>query len=391
MSPPAAREALPFREFILKIHSRCNLACDYCYVYEMGDRSWRDRPVTMPPEVVDAAARRIGDHVRAHAVPGVDIVLHGGEPLLAAPPLIERVVRSVSAEGVSASFFVQTNGTRLTDDRLAQLDRLGVRIGVSVDGDAAAQDRHRRLPDGRGSHASVAAALDALAAGPYRHLFSGILCTIDLRNDPVATYEALLRHRPPRVDFLLPHGNWSAPPPGRAEGSPATPYADWLIAIFDRWYGAAEPPADVRTFSDLLTLLLGGTVGNEALGLGPVRYAVIETDGAIEHSDLLRPLTSAPAGTGLNVLRDSLDAARALPAAVERQRGAAALCERCRACRFVAVCGAGLQAHRYRHGTGLDNPTVYCPDMIRLIGYVRDRVAADLATATRPSGGGPAA
>ncbi|MFD0536930.1 radical SAM protein [Actinomadura luteofluorescens] len=156
MSPPAAREALPFREFILKIHSRCNLACDYCYVYEMGDRSWRDRPVTMPPEVVDAAARRIGDHVRAHAVPGVDIVLHGGEPLLAAPPLIERVVRSVSAEGVSASFFVQTNGTRLTDDRLAQLDRLGVRIGVSVDGDAAAQDRHRRLPDGRGSHASVA-------------------------------------------------------------------------------------------------------------------------------------------------------------------------------------------------------------------------------------------
>ncbi|GAA4313069.1 FxsB family radical SAM/SPASM domain protein [Actinomadura luteofluorescens] len=323
MSPPAAREALPFREFILKIHSRCNLACDYCYVYEMGDRSWRDRPVTMPPEVVDAAARRIGDHVRAHAVPGVDIVLHGGEPLLAAPPLIERVVRSVSAEGVSASFFVQTNGTRLTDDRLAQLDRLGVRIGVSVDGDAAAQDRHRRLPDGRGSHASVAAALDALGAGPYRHLFSGILCTIDLRNDPVATYEALLRHRPPRVDFLLPHGNWSAPPPGRAEGSPATPYADWLIAIFDRWYGAAEPPADVRTFSDLLTLLLGGTVGNEALGLGPVRYAVIETDGAIEHSDLLRPLTSAPAGTGLNVLRDSLDAARALPAAVERQKSEA--------------------------------------------------------------------
>ncbi|MFD0536931.1 hypothetical protein ACFQY7_27585 [Actinomadura luteofluorescens] len=55
------------------------------------------------------------------------------------------------------------------------------------------------------------------------------------------------------------------------------------------------------------------------------------------------------------------------------------------------MCGAGLQAHRYRHGTGLDNPTVYCPDMIRLIGYVRDRVAADLATATRPSGGGPAA
>ncbi|GGP95364.1 uncharacterized protein BKA00_003838 [Actinomadura coerulea] len=389
MSPSAPREALPFREFVLKIHSRCNLACDYCYVYEMGDQSWRDRPVAMPAEVVDAAARRIGDHVREHALPSVEVVLHGGEPLLAAPPLVERVVRSVRAEGVAASFFVQTNGTRLTGARLAQLDRLGVRIGVSMDGDAAAQDRHRRLPDGRGSHASVSAALDDLSTGPYRHLFSGILCTIDLRNDPVATYEALLRHRPPRVDFLLPHGTWSAPPPGRAEGSPATPYADWLIEIFDRWYGAAEPPADVRTFSDLLTLLLGGTVGNEGLGLAPVRYAVIETDGAIEYSDLLKPVTAASAGTGLNVLRDSLEAARALPAAVERQLGAAGLCERCRACPLVAVCGGGLQAHRYRHGTGFDNPTVYCPDMIRLIEHVRGRVSEDLAAA-RPSERGPA-
>ena len=30
---------VPFRQFIIKIHSRCNLACDYCYVYEMADRS----------------------------------------------------------------------------------------------------------------------------------------------------------------------------------------------------------------------------------------------------------------------------------------------------------------------------------------------------------------
>ncbi|NDU72710.1 FxsB family radical SAM/SPASM domain protein [Actinomadura sp. DSM 109109] len=389
MSPPAAGEALPFREFILKIHSRCNLACDYCYVYEMGDQSWRDRPVTMPPEVADAAARRIGDHAREHALPAVDVVLHGGEPLLAAPSLVERVVRSVRAEGVPASFSVQTNGTRLTGARLDQLDRLGVRIGVSMDGDASAHDRHRRLPDGRGSHAPVAAALRALSSGPHRHLFAGILCTVDLRNDPVATYEALLRHRPPRLDFLLPHGNWSSPPPGRAEGSPATPYADWLIEIFDRWYGAAEPPADVRMFSDLLTLLLGGSVGSEGLGLAPVRYAVIETDGAIEHSDLLKPVTAAPAGTGLNVLRDSLDAARALPGAVERQLGAAGLCEQCRACRFVTVCGGGLQVHRYRHGTGFDNPTVYCPDMLRLIEHVRARVTADLAAARGREGEGP--
>jgi uncharacterized protein len=29
---------IPFREFVIKIHSRCDLSCDYCYMYEMVDQ-----------------------------------------------------------------------------------------------------------------------------------------------------------------------------------------------------------------------------------------------------------------------------------------------------------------------------------------------------------------
>jgi uncharacterized protein len=43
------------------------------------------------------------------------------------------------------------------------------------------------------------------------------------------------------------------------------------------------------------------------------------------------------------------------------------------------VCGAGHYAHRYRPGTGFRNPSVYCADLRRLIGHVRDRMATDLA------------
>ena len=35
---------VPFREIVLKVHSRCDLACDHCYVYEHADQSWRARP-----------------------------------------------------------------------------------------------------------------------------------------------------------------------------------------------------------------------------------------------------------------------------------------------------------------------------------------------------------
>lgn len=33
---------MAFMEFVVKIHSRCNPACDYCYVYDMADQSWRE-------------------------------------------------------------------------------------------------------------------------------------------------------------------------------------------------------------------------------------------------------------------------------------------------------------------------------------------------------------
>ena len=45
----AAADVAPFQQFIVKLHSRCNLSCDYCYVYHHVDQSWRDRPPVMTP------------------------------------------------------------------------------------------------------------------------------------------------------------------------------------------------------------------------------------------------------------------------------------------------------------------------------------------------------
>jgi len=57
--------------------------------------------------------------------------------------------------------------------------------------------------DGRSSHAQVLRALALLRQLRFRHLYAGILCTVDLRNDPIAVYEALRAEAPPRVDLLL--------------------------------------------------------------------------------------------------------------------------------------------------------------------------------------------
>jgi uncharacterized protein len=370
----------PFREFVLKIHSRCDLACDYCYMYEMADQRWRDQPYRMSPEIVDRVAARIGEHVRAHDLASIELVLHGGEPLLAGPDLIAHAVRSVrraAGPAVEVGVSVQTNGVRL-GGYLELFDALDVRVGVSIDGDVSAHDRHRRHANGRGSHAAVASALDALGSARYRHLFGGLLCTVDVANPPVATYEALLSHDPPKIDFLLPHGNWSAPPPGRVPGSAATPYADWLIAVFDRWYGAPRQDTEIRLFGEIIQLLLGGTSSSEAVGLSPVGVVVIETDGSIEQSDMLKSAYDGAPATGLHVLRHAFDEALSLPSIAARQMGELALSPECLACGIRLVCGGGLYPHRYRAGRGFANPSVYGPDLFRLITYIRRTVAADV-------------
>jgi uncharacterized protein len=370
----------PFQEFVAKIHSRCDLSCDYCYMYEMADQSWRDRPRCMTSENADYTAFRIGEHARAHHMESVTLILHGGEPLLAGRDLISRLVTTTRREAgnkVRVEARVQTNGVGLNDRYLELFGELGIRVGVSLDGTAKAHDRHRRFASGRGSHSAVTAGLHRLMRPPFRPLFSGLLCTVDLRNDPVETYEALLGYDPPRIDFLLPHGTWAEPPPRRIADGVATPYAEWLIPVFDLWYHQA-PQTSVRLFQDIIHLILGGDAATETVGLSPSRMLVIETDGSVEQVDTLKIAYQGAADTGLHVARDPFDSALTLPGIVARQMGARGLSAKCRACKIHRVCGGGTYAHRYRPGSGFANPSVYCPDLMRLIDHILRTVRTDV-------------
>jgi uncharacterized protein len=375
---------VPFQEFVVKIHSRCDLSCDYCYMYEMADQSWRSQPRRMSADTAERTAARIGEHAMAHGLQFIALVLHGGEPLLAGHDLIWNLVtatRKAAGPSVRVDVRIQTNAVGLDDPYLELFSELGVRIGVSLDGTAEAQDQHRRFASGRSSYEAVRRSLNRLREDHFRHLFGGLLCTIDLRNEPVTTYEALVAFDPPRIDFLLPHGTWDAPPPGRSPDPEQTPYGDWLIAIFDHWYQA--PRTGVRLFEDIMRLILGETSSSEAVGLSPATMVVIETDGSIEQVDTLKAVYHGATKTGLHVRSDPLDAALLTPGVVARQLGVRALAAQCRACAIHQICGGGLYPHRFRSGTGFANPSVYCPDLMHLIKYIHQVMRADISTRLR--------
>lgn len=376
---------VPFQEFILKLHGRCNLACDHCYVYRAADRSWQDRPRAMSIETIRVSAARIAEHAAAHELPRLDVILHGGEPLLAGPRLIEltaRELRQAAPAGCRVNIGVQTNGVLLTRSMLDLLAECDIGVSVSLDGTREAHDRHRRHRDGRGSHAEVMRGL-RLLAGPYRRLYRGLLCTVDLANDPLATYEALVETEPPKVDLLLPHGTWAAPPPGlRPTGDGPTPYADWMIAVFDRWYRAAPRRTGIRFFEEIMNLVLGGRSRSACIGLSPAAMVVVDTDGTIQQADVLKTAFAGAPETGLHVARDSFDRALRHPGVVARQIGLAALCETCLSCPVRDVCGGGSYAHRYRPGHGYRNPSVYCRELEKIIRHISAEMRRDLAALT---------
>lgn len=270
---------------------------------------------------------------------------------------------------------MQTNGVLLDEPAVAVLRELGITAGVSVDGTAAEHDRHRRTPGGRGSFAAVERAVRILQRPENKQVYGGLLCTVAAGTDPIACYEQLLSFQPPAIDLLLPHANW-AHPPWRPDGV-ATPYADWLIAVFDRYYDGRSPTR-IRLFDDAIALVLGGAGRSEQLGLSPSGVVVVESDGAIEQVDALKTAYPGACATGLSVLRDEFDDALDHPGIVARQIGRAALSDDCLACPAVAFCGGGHYAHRYRAGAGFRSPSVHCADLRVFTRHVYDRVAADL-------------
>ena len=244
---------------------------------------------------------------------------------------------------------MHTNGVRLNEQLCEVFLAERVKVGISLDGDRVANDLHRRFADGRSSYDHVLRAVALLRRERYRETFAGLLATIDVRSNPVASYRALAALAPPALEFLLPHGTHDNPPPGAARG--ATPYADWLAAVYEAWHADGER-VPVRIFESIRRTSLGLSSLTEAIGTEASDIAVIETDGTIEQADSVKVAYDGAPATGLDIFRHPLDVAAAHPAIAARQRGVAGLSAPCRRCPVVASCGGGLFAHRYRPGPG---------------------------------------
>jgi uncharacterized protein len=369
----ASRQDLwPPLAFTFKSASRCNLNCSYCYVYNKGDDSWRDRPAMMSDEVFGAALHRIRDYCACSRQASVEITFHGGEPCLIGAKRFSRwcgQALDMLSDLTSVRFGIQTNGTLVNDQWVDAFKAYDVLVGVSIDGPREAHDLYRVDRQQRGSYDRVVEGIAQLRDGGVE---VGLLSVVQLGGDGLGTHQHLLGLGVDRITYLLPHFTHDTIGEIRRIYGPA-PCARYLMPILDDWWENGTIEQQISIFWQMSRVILGGRSGFDLFGNRPLAFVFIESDGSIEGLDTLRVSGQGMAETGLTVLAHNFtEIADASDLHRQAIFDGVPVPTDCRACPEVTTCAGGHLADRFSHTRGFDNPSVWCDDLLLLFGRVRE-------------------
>ncbi|WP_343685984.1 radical SAM protein [Chryseobacterium gleum] len=367
---------------VIKIASRCNLNCSYCYMYNLGDETYKNQPKVMSKETIENTYKRIIEHCEEHKIKDFGIIIHGGEPLLAGQKYIEDFIslgRNLSASKVRFHFGLQTNGILINENIVNSLEKLNVNIGVSLDGTKDSNDKYRVYHNGKGSYDDVINGINILLKNKHYEKYLGLLSVMNIESDPIESYEHIKKLKLNGGDFLFPYGTYDNPPLGKTENTTNTLYADWLIKIFDTWYNQEEHERpSIRLFGDIISSILGNEVMADYLGNKDNEVLVIETDGTMEAVDGLKSCGEGFTKTGANVSNITINQALDTPLAKLYHYSHKHVCKECKSCPIIETCGGGDLANRYSNINGFDNPSIYCKDLEKLISHIQNKIIDSL-------------
>lgn len=375
------QETLKCSNLVVKVASRCNLNCSYCYMYNAGDTTYKIQPKLMSDKVVDALLEKVHQHCISNQINTFTFVFHGGEPLLAPPAFYTSFVEKARMvlENVEPVFKMQTNGTLLTEEWLRLFHRLDISFGISLDGTKSMNDQYRLDHAGRSSYDKVVEGFRLAQHSPYSIQMPGIASYINVENDPLEVYEHFKSLQTGYIDFIFPDVTYDARS-SVIRDEDTTPYANWLIAIFDRWFTEGKGKPRIRLFEIILMLILGREMegGYDAIGSGKHEVLVIETNGNIEPIDSLKVCGDGFTKVGANVLTHNIDEALDKKLSVLNNLSHRMLCKQCMACPLKEVCGGGYLSHRYSSKNGFNNPSLYCRDIIRLVAHLQNAMLKEV-------------
>ena len=369
-SDPAAFASQPISQLLIKVATRCNIDCSYCYWFR--DAAVYDKPKLMSAEVLQQLLLRIEEHITEHGLVDLPIILHGGEPLLWGVENFSHFAKACadisSRTGSAIPIAVTTNGVLIDDRWLDCFEAHDISVAISIDGPAHIHDLHRRTFQGGGTHAAVERAARLLVS---RDIRVSALAVCNPAYPPQHYVDFFADCGITHYDIMIPDATVDEKPPS---------VAAFYNGLFDLWLDAnrGEPGVNIRIITDMVTALLGNDSPTEGVGYNPVELCTVMTDGSVEAHDVLRIAGDGFTQTKFNIFDHALDEVRNEPRWKAARDASINLAAKCRACKFMNACGGGYLPHRFSKKNGYDNPSVYCDDLYAMFDDMQSVLAKHL-------------
>ncbi len=360
---------------VLKVASRCNLNCSYCYVYNKGDETYKNKPKIFSRELIHILLKRVLDYMNKYKINLYTIVFHGGEPLLAGLEYYKDFIKIYeevfSTTDKTVNFVMQTNGTLLNEEFTRGLFEMDIHLGISMDTTEATNSKYRVYHNNKSSYNEIKNGIDLCNEIVGN---AGILSVINVEDSPFDTYSHIKSLEVSYANLLFPDENHDTILLNDTRGK----IGQWLVDMFDLWFFDKDKnKPEIPLFSTLVKLILAFPDGNDIMGKGFGGTMIIETNGDIETNDTLRVCKSGITKSNYNIKSDALESIKDIPLAELYYYAHHRLPQTCQDCILEDICAGGYLINRYSNEKGFNNESVYCEDIAKLICHAQNIIAKE--------------
>lgn len=356
---------------ILKVASRCNLACTYCHWFR--DKSVYNFSPVIKKEIFDLLETRLIHYLlNYYPKPELSIIFHGGEPLLVKKSFFDYMCSKLLEIGEktkkSIKLGVTTNGVLIDDDWCKIFKNYNVGVSVSLDGDKDINDKSRIDFKGNGSYAKIVSAITKIQAN---NLNLSILSVCDPMSDP----ENICKHFVDKLgiknfDILIPNFNYEDKKNNKVKS-----ISMFYIKLFNLWMYIYYPKKiKIKIIESFLKAVLQIPTKMPGIGKSTIRAVSITPNGDIQPHDVLRINNQMSINTDLTLYNNDLSDIHNNSAWQKALIESINLPDTCKKCDYRDICNGGNVIHRYSRENQYNNPSIYCADLKIIYQHILDQI-----------------
>lgn len=365
------KEKIVAKYILLKLASRCNINCSYCYWFL--DEDVYKKPAIMTERVEEAFISKLEKHIKKNTLTDFFILFHGGEPMLFGKiRFIEFVMKLRQLESCIENFTLKlaitTNGILIDSDWIDIFKLLNISVTLSIDGNKEMHDLNRVDFKNQGTYDKVIQALDLLKKGGIHF---GLLAVYNPLMNAKTIFNFFVKELEcNNFDILVPDSN---------HDKQTDTIANFYTELFDIWYEYSNNnKINIRLMESISKGILGIESNSESIGYGQITTFTLLTDGSLEPLDVLRVAGTGFTKTRFNIFENEFEDIQQDELWEEIRRASVTLPEKCQKCKYSFACGGGHIAHRYSKQNGFNNNSVYCDDYINIFNHCEKKISNDI-------------